>query len=407
MTLLCLTQLFTPGGLLRDADGDGLPDGFGVRFSVGWTPGAIDVAARLGLESAAFTPGFTAPDEGDDDAVAVYFGPLNPECPDVPIPEGCGIVALTAAGVVVSGDTPADGWAAARWLAETFPLTAPGGPLLTEVAGGRAVRAVILRDGAVVDVELGEPLPAEQVATDKPTLLGAPAAAAFAAEAPGDLPLAGPARLFTVAGLLGSSDSARHDRAGWQVAIDVATITPEEVDGLCELAARTGVEATGLSFPLAVAGSVAAGPRVVLADAAPAAAEWVDGHLAWSEGILTVFGDVTERAEALRLAAASGLVDGLHASLFTRRAALPEEPLPPGDVLFDMLLEQKWEVERFWEAWRSQVLPRLTPDQPVAVDLRISEPLALREELAQQLAAQLQGAGVPEARIRVLSAYKQ
>ncbi|MDF2631078.1 MAG: hypothetical protein K0R39_4909, partial [Symbiobacteriaceae bacterium] len=245
-TLQCLTQLFTAGGLLCDADGDGLPDGFGVRFSVGWTPGAVDVAARLGLETAGWTPGFTAPDAP---GVALIFGPSgNRECPDLAVPAGCGLVALTPAGVVVTGDSDESGWDAARWLAMTYPFVAPGGPLLC--GNGRCVTAVVVRDGAVVDVVLGASVGGEAACGGVATLAGAPAAPPFAAVAPGDLPPAGLASLFTVAGLLGSSDSARHDRAGWRVWVG-PHVTPAEIAGLCELAARTGVEATGLRFPLA------------------------------------------------------------------------------------------------------------------------------------------------------------
>jgi hypothetical protein len=401
----CLTQLYTPQGLLLDGDGDGQPDGFGVRFVIRTTPGAIDVAARLGLESAAFTPGFTTADAG---GIALYFGPENPACPVLACPRGHGLVALTEAGVVVTGDTPETGWEAARWLAATYPYASPGGPLLADLAGGRPVTAVTMRGGAVVDLTLSDgsvtPVP------DKATLTGAPEPPPFAAQAVGDLPPAGPAQLFTVAGLMGSSDTVQHDRAGWQVGISEA-ITPEEIAGLCELAARTGVEATGLRFPFAVAlteGAMpVADPRILLAARAPRDAVWTDGHLAWRAGALVVWGTPAERASALRAAAAAGLVDGLHATLFTRRAALPEERRPRGEVLFDLTLEHEWEVDRFRRTWRSGVLPRLQPGAPVAVDLRLSEPLAVREALAEEMAASLADAAIPQAHIRVLSAYKQ
>lgn len=399
MTLHCLTQLYTPRGLLADGDGDGLPDGLAARFSVGRTPGAIDVAARLGLESAALTPGFT---RADTPGVPVFFGPDNPECPAVPCPPGHGVVALLDGAVVVSGASHADGWAAARWLADTFPYTAPGGQLLSDLAGGRPVRQVLVRDGAVVNLLCGE---GEIAAADKPTLEATPDEPPFRAEAPGDLPPPGLAQLFTVAGLMSSSDSARHDRAGWQVQVG-AHITPAEIAGLCELAARTGVEATGLRFPFAVAGETA-GTAVRLADQVGSDPVWVDGALAWAPGCLTVAGSPGERAEALRRAAESGLVDGLHATLFTRRAALPEQLVPRGDLLFDVVLDPEWEVDRFRRLWTDQALPGVTATAPVNVDLRISEPLALREALAEEIARDLAARGVAEARIRVLSAYKQ
>ncbi len=385
MMIACLTHLFTPNGLLVDGDGDGLPDGFGCTFSVGAAPGAIDVAARLGLESAAFTPGFTAgPSE-----CTVWFGPENPACPPVDLPEGCGMVALVEGGVVVTGTDARQGLLAAQWLAASCPAGLPA---------GRPITAVILRDGAVVDVRYGEGSVAPAV--DKPFVETAPAEAPFAAEPPGDLPPPGPARLFTTAGLMGSSDGVQHDRTTWQVAAD--GLTPPEVAGLCELAARTGVEAAGLLFPFV------GGDSIRLTQERPDDAEWVEDGLAWSGGRLTVYGATPEeRAEALHRAARAGLVDGVHATLFTRRAALPPEPLPEGEVLFDLAIQQQWEVDRFRQVWQEQVLPRLEPGTPVSVDLRLSEPLDIREALAEEMAAGLGTAGIPEAAIRVLSAYKQ
>ncbi|HYF90877.1 MAG TPA: M14 family metallopeptidase [Symbiobacteriaceae bacterium] len=391
-----LTQLYTPQGLLRDSDGDGLPDGFDVRFVPGTNPGAIDVAARLGLESAAYTPGFT-----DEEArgVPLVFGPENPICRALEVPEGRGMIALMPGLVVVTGDTYETGWAAARWLAMTFPFTAPGGPLLTEQAGGRPVLAVILRDGAVEETVFGD---GTVKVADKPTLEGAPPAPPFAAAArvPGDLPASGEDSLFTVAGLMGSSDGARHDAAGWQVRVG-RRLRPEELAGLCELAARTGVEATGLRFPLAVSEAVPGGrPLVELRDGAPAGA-------AWTENRLVITGTPAERgAELQRISAGAGLVGGLHATLFTRRAGLPAATATEGEVIFDLVLEQEWEVERFRRAWAG-ALAEVGPGAPVEVDLRVSEPLAVREALAEEIAASLADRGVPEARIRVLSAYKQ
>jgi hypothetical protein len=436
MSIRCLTHLYTPLGLLADADGDGLPDGLAVRFVTGRSPGAIDVAARLGLESAGYTPGFTGAGTagagvGSDQAVPVWFGPENPACPIPPyaVPSNTGLVALAADGLVVTGSTAEAGWDAARWLAATFPYAAPGGPLLSDLAGGKPVWSVLIRNGAVVEFKLGDH--PYEAAPDKPVLAGEPAPAPYAAEAPGDLPPAGAGQLFTVAGLMGSSDTVRHDRAGWQVAVTPET-TAEEIAGLCELAARTGVEALGLSFPVAVglggAGEApAAGrPEVRLAGEAPADPVWVEtltagpaagAGAAWTAhpagepaGVLTVFGAAAaDRAAVLRWAAGeAGLVDGLHATLFTRHAGLPEAQAPEGDVVFDLALEQEWEVDRFRREWRAMALPGLTAaGGQVAVDLRLSEPLAVRELLAEEIARDLAALGVAEARIRVLSAYKQ
>lgn len=81
--------------------------------------------------------------------------------------------------------------------------------------------------------------------------------------------------------------------------------------------------------------------------------------------------------------------------------------MPDQQAVFDLLLEPEWEVERFRRAWREQVLPALRPGVPVEVDLRLGEPLPVREALAQEIAGSLAAAGVTEARLRVLSAHRQ
>lgn len=417
-----LTELYTPAGLLRDADGDGLPDGFGCRFLVGRTPGAIDVAARLGLESAAFSPGFAGVGgQGDDlarkvlpfrdpDNITVLFGPDNPACPALRLEPGCGIVAVTEAGLVITGADADAGWMAARWLAESYPYASPGGPLLSDLAGGLPVRAIHLFEGAVFSLEHGnEPVPP---GVDKPVREGLPAEPPFLADAPGDLPPPGPDQLFSVDGLLGSSDSARHDRVAWQVVIP-PTITAEEVAALCELAARTGVEATGMRFPLAVEAAEPGIKQVLLTDDRPEPVVWRSedpesgAALAWTGEGLLVCGRPEARALAIRAAAEAGLVDGLHATLFTRRAALPERLAEPGEPVFDLTLTAEWEVERFRRLWQEEALPLVVPGWPVSVDLRLSEPLQVRQALLQDIRQSLAGAGVADADVRVRSAYKQ
>ncbi|HLN62242.1 MAG TPA: hypothetical protein VK464_11880, partial [Symbiobacteriaceae bacterium] len=179
----CLTQLYTPLGLLHDGDGDGLPDGLNVRFSVGFTPGAIDVAARLGLESAGFTPGFTRPDAV---GVPVYFGPSNAESPEPPVAvaEEDGLVALLDDGGLLVW-----GWEAARWLAATYPYTGEGEALLADLAPGRPIRSVTIRNGAVAAWTTGDGC--VEAVPDKLTVTGAPERPAFTAPAVGDLPPAG------------------------------------------------------------------------------------------------------------------------------------------------------------------------------------------------------------------------
>ncbi len=408
-----LTELYTPSGLFTDQDGDGLPDGFGCRFVVGRTPGAIDVAARLGLESAAFSPGFAvAGGEGlipfpTPRTLPVLFGPENPFCPALRMEPGSGVVALTAEGVVVSGADADAGLMAARWLASTFPYAAPGGPLLSEMAEGLPVRVVHLHEGRVFAIECEET--PTTAAAGKVDLIGAPPEPPFRADVPGDLPPPGPDRLFTVDGLLGSSDSAQVDRTHWQVVVP-PSVTAEEIAALCELAARVGVESTGLRFPVAVEQAEPGAKQVLLSAEPPAEPLWrydyppAGADIAWTAEGLVVCGSPAGRADMIRFMAAEfGLVDRVHATLFTRRANLPATPVERGEPVFDLSLALDWEVDRLRQTWQSDVLPRLQSNAPAHVTLRLSEPLAVRQAVGLQLQSTLP----PGSTVRVQSAYKQ
>jgi hypothetical protein len=69
------------------------------------------------------------------------------------------------------------------------------------------------------------------------------------------------------------------------------------------------------------------------------------------------------------------------------------------------------EVDEFWKAFRGKVLPRVKKSKsaPVRVEVRLSEPPALRLSLEKQIRAELVAAGAsePNASVTVLSAYKQ
>jgi hypothetical protein len=69
------------------------------------------------------------------------------------------------------------------------------------------------------------------------------------------------------------------------------------------------------------------------------------------------------------------------------------------------------EVEAFWVAFRTRVLPaaRAAKGAPIALDVRLSEPPEVRNALEKQIRAELTNAGVlaSSQKVTVLSAYKQ
>ena len=79
------------------------------------------------------------------------------------------------------------------------------------------------------------------------------------------------------------------------------------------------------------------------------------------------------------------------------------EPVP----VFEEKIEIPWEVDEFWSRLRAEVLPRVRPGSRVDLEARLSESPAVRSTIAARARAELLQAGAAEARVRILSAYKQ
>jgi len=75
--------------------------------------------------------------------------------------------------------------------------------------------------------------------------------------------------------------------------------------------------------------------------------------------------------------------------------------------VFEDTLEIPWEVDEFWSKFKADVLPKVQAGSVVDVETRLSEPPDVRKSVADQARAALMKAGAKDARVRVLSAYKQ
>ena len=75
--------------------------------------------------------------------------------------------------------------------------------------------------------------------------------------------------------------------------------------------------------------------------------------------------------------------------------------------VFQQKPELGWEVDRFWEKFREEVLPRVTENSNVSLELRVSEAPEFRRELANQVRSEIQARGGQVADVSVLSSYKQ
>ena len=76
-------------------------------------------------------------------------------------------------------------------------------------------------------------------------------------------------------------------------------------------------------------------------------------------------------------------------------------------TVFEEKVEIPWEVDEFKAKIRSDVVPKVKPGAKVEVEARLSEPRQVRDQVAEEMRAELKKAGAAEPRVRILSAYKQ
>jgi hypothetical protein len=79
------------------------------------------------------------------------------------------------------------------------------------------------------------------------------------------------------------------------------------------------------------------------------------------------------------------------------------EPVP----VFEEKIDIPWEVDEFWAKFRAEVLPKAKAGSKVMVEARLSEAPQVRLDIAAKARAELAKAGAADARVTVLSAYKQ
>jgi hypothetical protein len=348
--------------LLRDSDGDGIPDGVAAALTfddnLESCAGALDVAARLGLEAS----GLTLPLAGDF-AVRVGVGSLGP---GVPVGPGLGLIA--AAGdreLLVTGADPAGVLRAARYLAARYPFLHGVGTGAPVVPAGAT--ALLVDGGGVVQVCTG----GVWVSVGTAAVDGSPQACEGGA-------LSSLAELYT-------------DRAAVSIGLTPA-LSRAEREALVGLAARFGVEATSLRFPVAVLPGEKDRIGLAVSVGGP-------GSSGSGDTVRLTAGDVV-----ITGAAAIAYLAGTPDLGRTLRAALPgPPPIAAEEPYADLAYAGEWEVDRFRRVWREQVLPTLEPGRPAKVDLRLSEPAEVRSALRTELLAQLP----PGSDVQVRSCFKQ
>ena len=89
------------------------------------------------------------------------------------------------------------------------------------------------------------------------------------------------------------------------------------------------------------------------------------------------------------------------------KVTVKSEAITAPTPVIDETIEVPWEVEEFWTKFRSELLPKVKPGAAVDLEARLSEAPEYRKAIALKARAELAKAGVPNASVRILSAYKQ
>lgn len=96
------------------------------------------------------------------------------------------------------------------------------------------------------------------------------------------------------------------------------------------------------------------------------------------------------------------------------KKALPDVPVAVASqgitepvTVFEDQIDMPWEVDDFWSRFQGEVLPKVKPGMKVTVEARLSESPQIRLDIAAKARSELVKAGAADARVTVLSAYKQ
>jgi len=97
----------------------------------------------------------------------------------------------------------------------------------------------------------------------------------------------------------------------------------------------------------------------------------------------------------------------LHKTLEGIPVTVTSQTVTEAVAVFDDTIDIPWEVDEFWSKFNSDVLPKVKPGARVVLEARLSESPRVRMEIAAKARSELANAGAADARVTVLSAYKQ
>lgn len=410
-----LADLWKIGGGLRDSNGDGLPDGLRIRvglteeLTAGEWAGLIELCARLGLETEALSWPLVAPGRPTSPWLVRLEGP--------PSPAGRrAIIRIYREG--------------RQQVVGIF------GPPEARASALRFLARADLPETAELEVELGDALPGPALSEGSFT------------------DFKGLENIFEIGGLLADLDGDGFaDGTRCCFVIPTSGLPMGVGIALCHLAARLGLESGGLCFPLAVVEGSPAGPlalRIRLKENSPAVCR-LDGYglifEGTPEGVAALVeylarrwprlgpdpsGDIRLWLEGLTEAARGRGNLGLAASTL---AELPISGVPAGPRGFRLrprfggawperlrrlvripvepaekrpVFIRRWsdepETARILGVVR-EVVAGLEPETEIELEVYVSRPLHIREELGRTVRGMLAERGI-KGTVRCRSAYK-
>ncbi len=353
--------------------------------------GALDIAGRIGLE----TDGLTFPVAVTDKVDAlpgkrkkILIGSsnhfLSAELKLPVLEPGCGAIAPLPnnEGVVIYGYDKEACQTACLWAAAVWDGKIPAKPLLIEKkdlygpfieADKVQVEACVVNENRVKD----------KPGKDWSCL----------------------SKTFSIEGLLGTSDNYFPDNT--RVNFQTSTgLTLEEFAHSCDLAARIGLESTGLQFPMS-------GKDGIIIDVGISGKE---GWIKVENGQLLIGGGEYLSDNLQYMARIFPELPGEPSWIsWDFDAALDwlgfENSLESSGLMYEVQWEDQSEVCRFKTIWKNEILPVLEANKRTGdglkVELTISEPDVERELLAEEIKTSLFQAGFGNSKVLVRPTFKQ
>lgn len=212
-------------------------------------------------------------------------------------------------------------------------------------------------------------------------------------------------RFLTTEGALGDDDGdlvADSTRISFELP---ATMPADVGAALANLAARIGLESSGVTLPLVGSGGVR---FIVRPDSTePALTSTKHGWLATGKaaGLADLLNKVAAQWPHITAPETGGVSSALG---WLRRTLTDEEPGQAADseLVWQLQWSARWEIDQLWTTFIDELLPQLGPSLPLKLTVLASEPLETRNQLVQRIRMELQQRGFAGIEIESICSFK-